>query len=359
MKNNQKIPVANQPKLSDRRVKCTHTTMKRVFDLDGTLTCPRCGSLPCFGWVYACTVDEHGYVESEQAIGSSTVSKKSDFLQPAPSDTILSDSVTKAVGQGHYTDEQVGILLAQRASVVEMARAQTFPGTGDPAIVNKRSAEATLMEPKATSTRPIVKWITRSTPIQNTVAQESPSDTTLKCRLMVCHFCHPASRDRAWLSLNKYCSSTAEPEVPFNIFDIPASAISRMPLPSAQKTTTYNDNSEAVQSIGDYDAQLKDSPASPESLVGSEDTADDNKGSVLHRQKMLAFEARLQTSQHWSHVGLHESLARQNVALQPGWMRDPPKRTTSAGRPSLVRRPKWTMDVKHQGQESIIRDAGL
>ena len=359
MKGDRKFPVANLLKAADRRVKCTHMTMKRVFDHDGTLTCPRCGGSPCFGWIYACTEDELGCMENEQAPNNVAASENPRSPQSTPSDPSLSDWVVKAIEQGHYTEEQVGILLAQRANAVETARAQALPSTNSDSTIDQSSAGVTLKEPINNSPRPIAKWTTSPKPIQDTAAKELPSPATSKCRLMLCHFCHPAGCDRSWLSLDKFCSTMAELDVPFkNIFEIPASVIPRVPLSSVKKAINQDGGSESVQPIEGTDAQPGQGSTSYESPAGNGDESGENKASVLHRQRMRAFEARLRTSQHWSHIGLHESLARQDLAMEPGWKRNPPRRKVSPRRPVLIRRPKWTMDMKHRTQDAMVQGAG-
>jgi predicted DNA-binding protein len=93
-----------------RAVHCTHTSMDRAFSTpDTTVECDRCGHAE-FGWIYVCTAD-HESDDSAFHVKTATERGIKD------EDIHLSEWVVQAIKEGHYTEEQIKKIYAQKVKV--------------------------------------------------------------------------------------------------------------------------------------------------------------------------------------------------------------------------------------------------
>jgi hypothetical protein len=86
--------------------------MDRAFsDSDTAVECSRCGQAE-FGWIYVCTAD---HVSDDSAFYVKTETERG----VKPQDAQLNEWVVRAIEEGHYTEEQIEKLRAQKARVWE------------------------------------------------------------------------------------------------------------------------------------------------------------------------------------------------------------------------------------------------
>ena len=102
---------------SRRREGCTHLTMTRVYDQHGSQKCEMCDRVGSMGWLYRCTQDYNGFLPSDSV--SSEHSHNHPDLRPSQDPALdrLSPCLTKAIEEGHYSDDQVMRLKEQKMGV--------------------------------------------------------------------------------------------------------------------------------------------------------------------------------------------------------------------------------------------------
>ncbi|EZF29784.1 hypothetical protein H101_06564 [Trichophyton interdigitale H6] len=107
------------------RAECTHVCASRVLDTERSFCCVRCGVSKKVRWVYVCTEDEdralsdgfiRGLAETGSDLPSEAQQQQQEFELP------LNDWMSKAIADGHYTEEEVATLKQQRAAVLEGMR---------------------------------------------------------------------------------------------------------------------------------------------------------------------------------------------------------------------------------------------
>ncbi|KAH6724241.1 hypothetical protein BKA61DRAFT_687369 [Leptodontidium sp. MPI-SDFR-AT-0119] len=190
---------------------CTHLTTTRLYTED--FRCALCLRVGSFGWLYRCTQDRELLLDEDMENGfEEKLDKFCDILPESISPrkrsaaaradklsflTEISDEAMKS-----YTPEQLKIVLAQRAHVLDQLSQPDSPDSPDfpEAFYENR--------PLPTPTR---------TPHPNPppglpIPPVSPSNNDgLKpwfplqggeCQFKCCHFCRPSLKERSFLSLN-------------------------------------------------------------------------------------------------------------------------------------------------------------
>lgn len=206
------------PSLTTRRAACTHLTMERLY---GDFRCNVCHRTSELGWVYTCIQDDEADTleafksknEKTQDNGNplDDVHQKTQYAGKESSMlTIrLSPWIEKAIAEGHYTDEQVTILRAQKQKVFDTATAaiEAF----------EQSPDEVFSPPQPSATSPSLD---ASPKIPFRIAHEareasngdrSPRKRSFEfprrqmfphCTYRACQLCRPTYRDRTWQCFN-------------------------------------------------------------------------------------------------------------------------------------------------------------
>lgn len=200
--------------LATRRAACTHLTMDRLY---GNFRCNVCHRASELGWVYTCIQD--GEADTIDAFESMTGKKtnSSDFSLDGVHDGFpreknkspkltarLSPWIEKAIAQGHYTEDQMAILRAQKKQVFDTARAaiETF----------ENSQDETYSSPQPTTASQCVDANPHLTfPVLHAIHETSPTGIPIigsikvprlemfpHCKFRACQLCRPTYRDRTW-----------------------------------------------------------------------------------------------------------------------------------------------------------------
>ncbi|KAJ9394758.1 hypothetical protein DTO282F9_8324 [Paecilomyces variotii] len=203
---------------------CTHCTMTRKFDDDRNETCDICHRKSAFGWLYVCTEDHDGFIPADNEY-SSTLCRESCDSDTA-GEISLSPWIKKAIEHGQYTTDQIEILKLQRAKVeeaVSIARNPT-PTSSVTHISESSYIEDTDDEAWTETVEDTSQPDTESEPEDSMPGISGPQVDHIRprahpvCRLMCCHACRPACRDRSWASLNAVCNEThVKPPPPWDV----------------------------------------------------------------------------------------------------------------------------------------------
>lgn len=226
-------PTPKVPSFATRRAACTHLTMGRLY---GDFTCNVCSRFSNFGWVYCCTQDDvpesqvtpdssseissppHQHVNGsdDQANGVNDLSLPPPAVnedprlggEDAPMPTAqLSPWIETAIGDGHYTPEEVAKLRAQKQHVVDTARAAIdhFEQSQTNDINSPSQTPTTLMSVDANPHLPfpIINEVqetsaTSSLTTNVALAQQPKIRMFPFCKFCACQLCRPTHRDRAW-----------------------------------------------------------------------------------------------------------------------------------------------------------------
>ncbi|GAD99966.1 hypothetical protein AOR_1_192134 [Paecilomyces variotii No. 5] len=197
---------------------CTHCTMTRKFDDNSNDTCDICHRKSGLGWLYVCTEDHGGFIPADQEYSSTLCRESCD--PDMKGETSLSPWIDKAIQDGFYTTDQIQILKLQRAGVeevVSMIRSPT-PASSVTHISESSYTEDTDEEAWTETIEDINKPDVEPEPEHSVPSMSGPEIVYVRpqahpiCRLMCCHNCRPASRDRSWASLNAVCN-----EMPVNL----------------------------------------------------------------------------------------------------------------------------------------------
>lgn len=183
------------PSVQNRRAACTHLTMERLY---GDYECMVCHRPSAWGWVYSCAQDDS---ENEASPGHDRV------ILPAVTTADLTPWVREAISKGHYTDEQVEKMIAQRRKVLDTISAfeTQFKKTQAAArrMSSRRSrAPSTSFEANAHLPFPIITEVTGSD--ADTARRSFGYSTDSRprifplCRYRACQLCRPTYRDRTW-----------------------------------------------------------------------------------------------------------------------------------------------------------------
>ncbi|GBF62340.1 hypothetical protein TMEN_4878 [Trichophyton mentagrophytes] len=226
------------------RAECTHVCASRVLDTERSFCCVRCGFSKKVRWVYVCTEDEdralsdgfiRGLAETGSDLPSEAQQQQQEFELP------LNDWMSKAIADGHYTEEEVATLKQQRAAVLEGMRREATRREEEREMAE---AEADMlawygipMQPPPGVAAPARGSCNSISDAVNEIISEHCGPVVPECRRVYCLCCRPNYHERAWQSLNGLCSENNELLLekaavgqPASIFDIPMSEI-RRPLP--------------------------------------------------------------------------------------------------------------------------------
>lgn len=189
--------------------------MDRLY---GSFRCNVCHRASELGWIYTCIQDDEAdtieAIESrkeEKAQGSSNpLEGVHHDLQHRGKDssmltTRLNPWIERAVAEGHYTDEQIAILLSQKQKVFDTASAAIK-------IFEQSQNEIySPREPTATSTPldtrphlpfPVVHESHESSSTDHSIHNGSFECPRLQmfphCKFRACQLCRPTYRDRTW-----------------------------------------------------------------------------------------------------------------------------------------------------------------
>lgn len=208
------------PSLATRRAACTHLTMVRLY---GNFRCNVCDQTSQLGWVYSCTQDETPVEAVNQQLqrlddqdrntkyGTNLPNDDREqaaiFSMPNPD---LSPSVEKAIRDGHYTEEQVTILRAQKQNVIEVAKVAVEKFEESQRAADFQSLISTKSESVDANPHlpfPLIHEV-RDTPAgEGRRSGQRPIVTKLKmfpqCEFRACQCCRPIYRDRSWLCLEE------------------------------------------------------------------------------------------------------------------------------------------------------------
>lgn len=198
------------------RPTCTHISMvKLYFDKSRPLQCYQCGRVPSIGFIYACEQDRT-HPPDQKASTSLTSSSNGNKQQRKllkskrrPSnETVDTGSLSKwmldAINEGHYTQEQIDKLVAQKAHlqlIISQSQAipdELMPKDSPSKILTQMLAQVDLSEksqekPKGSKTR-----------------QRSISKSVAQCEYRVCHTCRPNSREKAFVSFESVFNNEVE-----------------------------------------------------------------------------------------------------------------------------------------------------
>ncbi|KAG6986527.1 hypothetical protein G7Y79_00079g100450 [Physcia stellaris] len=213
-----KVPPGQQ-----RRMACTHLTMKRQY---GEYRCMICRRVPDIGWIYICTQDEAEMTNEEEELdiwndGAAEADShwlektESGALKPHPRPvTQLSAWIEKAIADGHYTPEQVVILREQKQDVNDKIAAamQHFRDTeAQAAAQSQPSVDATAHLPF-----PVINQVSNAQ--NDDILPSNPAPTARLfpyCEHRACHNCRSTFRDRTWQKFDDIFEDRTAPFIDF------------------------------------------------------------------------------------------------------------------------------------------------
>lgn len=213
-----KVPPGQQ-----RRMACTHLTMKRQY---GGYRCMICRRIPDIGWIYICTQDEADSTNEGEELGvwiDGTAEPASHWLEKAESEALqaeprpvtqLSAWIEKAIADGHYTPEQVVILLEQKQNVNDKIAAafQHFHDIEAQALAQSQPS----VDSNAHLPFPVINQVSSSQ--NNDVLPSNPPPTARLfpyCEHRACHNCRSTFRDRTWQKFDDIFEDHTAPFIDF------------------------------------------------------------------------------------------------------------------------------------------------
>ena len=230
---------ANIPPNNQRRMACTHLTMKREY---GDYRCMLCRRIPNIGWIYKCTQDEAemniGEQDPEGGNEGGVTDLHSSWLAKANtagvtkaetrSVTQLSPWVEKAILEGHYTHEQELILRKQKQNVNDKIAAAMQNFTETEAEVSA-SSQQLQQSPSvdASSNLPFPVINRADDPSKTSFVPSNPTPTARLfpfCEHRACHSCRPTFRDRTWQHFDAIFEGPPPPAIDFSIDRRPLSS---------------------------------------------------------------------------------------------------------------------------------------
>ena len=228
------------PPNQQRRMACTHLTMKREY---GDYRCMICRRIPNIGWIYKCTQDEAemniGEQDLEGGNDAGSTSLHSYWLLKADADgmskpetrlvTQLSPWVEKAILEGHYTHEQELILRQQKQNVNDKIAAAMQHFTDQEAEVSASSQQQLQQSPSVDANSylpfPVINQI--NDPSNANLPPSNPSSAAKaipSCEHRACHNCRPTFRDRTWQHLDAISDAPPPPATDFQTDNRPLSS---------------------------------------------------------------------------------------------------------------------------------------
>ncbi|CZT01079.1 uncharacterized protein RAG0_08885 [Rhynchosporium agropyri] len=183
---------------------CTHLTTTRLYTTD--FRCAFCFRLGSFGWVYRCTQDrellldediQHGLVEKLdkfcESLPKSTFPHKRSAAARTDKLSFLDEISDEAMRS--YTPEQLKIILAQRADVLDQAAQPEYPNFPE-SFYQDRPLPTPHPHPP-----PSLPGLFLSPTNDNGLKPWFPLQGG-ECQFKCCHVCRPSLRERSYLSLN-------------------------------------------------------------------------------------------------------------------------------------------------------------
>ena len=230
---------ANIPPNNQRRMACTHLTMKREY---GDYRCMLCRRIPNIGWIYKCTQDEAEMNIGEQYLEGGNEGGVTDLHSSwlaktnaagiteaeTHSVTQLSPWVEKAILEGHYTHEQELILRKQKQNVNDkIAEAmQNFTETeAEVSASSQQLQQSTSVDASSSLPFPVINRA--DDPSKSSFPPSNPTPTARIfpfCEHRACHSCRSTFRDRTWQHFDAIFEGPAPPAIDFSIDRRPLSS---------------------------------------------------------------------------------------------------------------------------------------
>ncbi|KAI9698801.1 MAG: hypothetical protein M1836_003911 [Candelina mexicana] len=200
-------PRARPPGMSASRrsAVCTHTTMTRIY---GTYKCNVCNQSPNIGWVYVCTQDSCGRLQSSDgtdkdisAIFEHLKDGTIGGVKSIDEATGLSSWIVRDIEKGLYTPEQVEVLKAQKLKVKEVitVHENSFDSKDRPI-----QPQVTPSPASPDSATPLAFPIINAT---STLDDQTKNWSSVRssfippCTYKSCHRCRPTYRERCYDNL--------------------------------------------------------------------------------------------------------------------------------------------------------------
>ena len=294
----------------ERRNPCTHMTMTRLYDAYGSFKCNICHKHPSLGWLYRCTQDTGGVLPESDFTEKPPIGKE----RPVQDVTThsLSSSVIKAIGEGHYTGDQIKKLIQLKEGVRNLVLSPHQPEYTRPATSSTFSTSSSsssdgdctfstipqsttfsttsstslddeikqaydwkelqkiwMSEPSTLPPEPRIQSLPPSLLSVQPLPQRLADVATEKpCSFMTCHTCRPTYRERAYPSLDDILNKPTQMPPVWEVQNrrvSDARIVARMGLPKLDRTRFYAQaNNVALQSsrtipdivIDDTDAEV-------------------------------------------------------------------------------------------------------
>lgn len=186
----------------------------------GDLRCPICRRDPDLGYTYLCSQDEKEkswdpLTWQRHAVDAATHEHASDRDDnnangPTPK---LSSWIERGIADGHYTQEQISILRAQRQKVVNSITASYDQLNGGECSDHAhRTNTSPSVDSKSNLPFPVINQVSASP-----FATDAKIETRLfpYCEFHACQTCRPTFRDRAWSSFDDAFADTSVPVIDF------------------------------------------------------------------------------------------------------------------------------------------------
>lgn len=213
------VPVLGPVNPNPPRNLCGHSTMTRKPSITDADRCDICHRRPYLGWLYLCTEDATDFY-AERAVVE---------------DRFLSPWITKAVDEGHYTDEQIQKMVSQKLDVREIAEELLQP---KPSPVDLEESSTALVKVKnwyddddegyeddevlrednigdirAAAKRQYDLGCSSSSSNLRTEPEPEPEPQPIPlpapsarpCHFKCCHGCRPIFQERTWASIDAIC----------------------------------------------------------------------------------------------------------------------------------------------------------
>lgn len=227
------------PPNQQRRMACTHLTMKREY---GDYRCMLCRRIPNIGWIYKCTQDEaemdNGEPDLEWGNEGGATDLDSWWLEKADADGItktetrsvtqLSPWVEKAILEGHYTHEQELILRKQKQNVndkIAAAMQHFTEAEAEVAASPQQLQQSPSVDANSYLPFPVINQV--HDPSNTNSLPSNPISTARifpYCEHRACHSCRSTFRDRTWQHFDAIFEAPRPPVIDFQIDNRPLSS---------------------------------------------------------------------------------------------------------------------------------------
>ncbi|KAI4138758.1 MAG: hypothetical protein L6R39_006627 [Caloplaca ligustica] len=183
------------PSVQNRRAACTHLTMERLY---GDYECMVCHRPSVWGWLYSCTQDDSD---------DDANPLQNRVILPPVTTADLAPWIRGLIAKGHYTEEQIGKMVAQRQKVLDTISASDAHFKKTQAATRRMStrksrALSTSIEANGHLPFPVITEVARSStnPARQSLEQSTEAKSRIfpLCRYRACQLCRPTYRDRTW-----------------------------------------------------------------------------------------------------------------------------------------------------------------